>query len=508
MAFTPNSRAMRAVALLGVALAFGSYSCAAEAPSAAAQQLATGQWITPLAVHAAHMQALNPRLAQYPNFVAGGAVRSQLSPDGKTLAVITAGQNSLRQADGSVDVAASTQFLFLFDVADAHRAKPKLVQAIQQTNAHAGLVFAPDGKSLYAAGGVDDRVYVYAKRNGSWAATSPVELGHERKGLGIRVEPNASGLDVSADGKTLVVANNYNDSISIVDTASGKVRYEHDLRPFFAHNEGVDGGVGGSFPFGVIVKSNSLAYVSSERDREIVVVDISAPEHGRLVKRIALEGNALGMVMNRAQTRLYVAQDNADQVAVIDTETNAVIAKIDARAPRGMLAESKHTGAATFAVRLSPDEKTLYAVNSGANSVAVIALHGAQAPLVTGLIPTAYEPHDISFSADGRWMYVVNGKSVTGPNPGNLSNSTARLTQTPYPEGNAAASKAARASNQYQFQLEQAALVSAPLPSADALVGHVVRVHEVVQHACRPRLVSDCMNPSITAPAVLCRDPG
>jgi len=54
-----------------------------------------------------------------------------------------------------------------------------------------------------------------------------------------------------------VVANNYNDSISVVDTASGAVRYEHDLRPWFANNEGTSGAVGGSFPFAVVVKATA-----------------------------------------------------------------------------------------------------------------------------------------------------------------------------------------------------------------------------------------------------------
>jgi hypothetical protein len=65
-------------------------------------------------------------------------------------------------------------------------------------------------------------------------------------------------------------------------------------------------------------------------------------------------------------------------------------------------------------------------------------------------------------------MYIVNGKSVTGPNPEHLYGNTARLTSITYPGGNAAAGAAARASNQYQFQLERASLVSAPVPgSAD-----------------------------------------
>src|SRR5262249_4775599 len=260
--------------------------------------------------------------------------------------------------------------------------------------------------------------------------------------------------------------NNYNDSISVIDTASRSVRYEHNLRPYA--NEGTSGAPGGTFPFAVVVKGNGTAYVSSDRDREVVVVDVSNPTAGQLLARIKLDGNALGMTLDVSQSTLYVAQDNADQVAVIDTATNTVITKIDARAPAGLLTDKEQTGAATFAVTLSRDGNTLYAVNAGANSVAVIPLTGPNAHRVTGLIPTAYEPHDITFSADGKWMYIINGKSVTGPNPGHLASSTDRLGvpqgAPPLPE-NVAAAAAARASNQYQFQLESASLVSAPVPT-------------------------------------------
>src|SRR5215510_2703713 len=171
------------------------------------------------------------------------------------------------------------------------------------------------------------------------------------------------------------------------------------------------------------------------------------------------------MALDRAESMLYVAQDNADQVAVIDTALNKVVETIDARAVQGMLPKrAKYTGAATSAVTLSPDGETLYAVNSGANSIAVISLTGKK-PRTTGLIPTGYDPHDVTLSADGLWMYIVNGKSVTGPNPGHLASSTANITSITYPGGNAAAAAGSRASNQYQFQLERASLVSAPVPS-------------------------------------------
>src|SRR6185503_6445875 len=61
--------------------------------------LPSGHAITPGAVQNAVQLSLNPGLPAYPDFVAGQAVRSALSPDGTTLAVITAGQNSLYKAD-------------------------------------------------------------------------------------------------------------------------------------------------------------------------------------------------------------------------------------------------------------------------------------------------------------------------------------------------------------------------------------------------------------------------
>ena len=330
-------------------------------------RLATGQYVTPTALRGSEQQYLNPGLAAYPNFIAGEAVRSQLSPDGDTLAVLCAGQNSLIKADGTADTAASTQYIFLYDVSGPHKRSPKLLQVLTPTNAHVGLLFSPDGKQLYAAGGRDDVVRIYAKTGDTWGDSGSIALNHGSVGIGVGVAPNAGGLGISKDGKTLVVVNNYNDSISVIDTATATVRYEHDLRPYFAGNEERAGGVGGTFPFAVVVKDNGLAYVTSDRDREVVVIELGATK-GRLVKRIKLEGNALGLTLDASERRLYVAQDNADQVAVIDTRKNAVIAKIDARAPEGLLPEddshnlklwhenksARHTGAGRDSGRSRP----------------------------------------------------------------------------------------------------------------------------------------------------------
>jgi DNA-binding beta-propeller fold protein YncE len=256
-----------------------------------------------------------------------------------------------------------------------------------------------------------------------------------------------------------------------------------------------------------------------------VAVDISSPTAGNLVARIPLDGNPLGMSLDGSQKRLYVAQDNTDQVAVIDTARNQVVDKIDTRAPAGTLRPVEpprsraglghdeddqrgvgadppaYTGASPFAVTIAPDGKTLYAVNDGANSIAVIPLKGEHAGQVVGLIPTAYAPRDITFSPDGSWMYIINGKSLTGPNMGHLFGNTRYLTSSTYPGGtilengqpvapvktasypsgtdcdptcqsdNNTASANARATNQYQFQLEHSSLVSAPVPTRNELAG-------------------------------------
>ena len=144
--------------------------------------------------------------------------------------------------------------------------------------------------------------------------------------------------------------------------------------------------------------------------------------------------------------------------------------RIDARAPlRACSPAAKYTGAATSrGDAVSGRQHTLRREQRS-------ELHrrhpaeGRKANAVSGLIPTAYEPHDITFSADGSWMYIISGKSVTGPNPGHLAGNTANITSIIYPGGNAAAAAAARASNQYQFQLERASLVSAPVPTSGHL---------------------------------------
>jgi len=445
-----------------------------------------GLYITPTALANAVQQPLNPGLANYPDFIAGQAVKGVVSPDGKTLAILTAGMNSLYYPNtastspdliGKIDKAASTQFLFLYDVSGANKSKPVLKQVIQQLNAHVGLVWAPNSQTLYAAGGCDDVVYVYSNNGTNFALSNKISLGHapngclsnaaNRTGLGLGVEPNVAGLAISSDGKTLVAANNYNDSISVIDTASGTVRYEYDLRPY-ASSGAPNGSKGGTFPYSVVL-NGTVAYVGCDRDREVVAVNVASPTAGAFLARIQLDGNPNGMTLSADGSTLYVAQDNQDQVAVIDTASNKVLHKIDTRGPARLDFPPNTTGAAPTAVTINQATKSLYAVNAGSNSIAVIPLSGPHAFKTIGLIPTAYDPTDVAFSADGSWMYIINGKSDTGPNPGYGFGNLRLIQFITFPGGNLAESNKLNSNNQYQFQLEHASLVSAQVPESDDL---------------------------------------
>src|SRR5262245_58506556 len=174
-----KSRLLLGLIILGIAASALVLNLRLRAQSSDPQALQTapGHFVTPMAVPGAVQLYLNPRLPLYPDFVAGEAVRSQLSPDGKTLAVLCAGQNSLYKPDGTVDTANSTQFIFLYDVSGNNKKSPALVQVIQQKNAHVGLVFSPDG-TLYAAGGRDDVVYAYRKTGTTWTLSQTIALGH------------------------------------------------------------------------------------------------------------------------------------------------------------------------------------------------------------------------------------------------------------------------------------------------------------------------------------------
>jgi DNA-binding beta-propeller fold protein YncE len=429
-------------------------------PALRAQQTIpnTGQQITPTAPTGASFVPLNPGLADNPQYLAGQAVTTVVSPDGKTLLLLTSGYNMLHDSSGRAIPADSTQFVFIYDISQH---KPLQKQVIHIPNTYSGIVFDPSGATFYVSGGVDDNVHAFGTgSDGLWTEQgSPVALGHQGLGIGISMKPQAAGIAITGDGNKLVVANYYNDSISVLTKSQSgwTVSGELDLRPG-KEDPRKSGVPGGEYPLWVVIKGNDTAYISSIRDREIVLVNFAAEP--KAVKRIRVPGQPNRMVLNSSQSTLYVAQDNTDSVGVIDTNSNRLVDNIPVTSPAGLLpqAKLKLKGNDTNSVTLSRDEKMLYVTNGWMNDVAVIALSPMpKQSRVIGLIPTGWYPNSISFSADGKFAYVVNGKSPTGPNPGSC------LGLTPEKDSKC------RGTNQYNLQLIKAGLQSVPVPTSGEL---------------------------------------
>jgi YVTN family beta-propeller protein len=432
--------------------------------------LPSGQYVTPTAAPGSVFTTLNPGLAEYPNFIANGAIKTAVSPDGTTLLVMTSGYNLLTNASGVTDQA--SQYIFVYNIAGAHQRAPVLAQVIQVPDTYVGLVWAPDTSKFYVSGGSTDSVFVYSgsPANG-WTLSASIPMGHTPfvttsspfyglilNGIGFEEESTVAGLGLSSDGLVLAVANIYNDSISVIDTPTNTVRFEYDLRPY--NTSGQTGVAGGETPFtvavaGTLAGNNTVAYVSSIRDREVDVVNITGTTPS-LVSRIALPGNPNSMLLSADQSMLYVTQDNSDSVAVISTATNTVIEEISTIAPPALVPSgTKYKGAAANNLALSPDAQTLYVTNGGENSVAIIPLASGAPHSVSGLVPTAWYPHAVSLSGDGTMLYVANGKIDPGANPG-----------YDFVAG----------SNNYVLQLEGGGLLTAPVPSASALPGLTAQV--------------------------------
>jgi DNA-binding beta-propeller fold protein YncE len=443
------------------------------------ESIPTGVEITPAVARGALFQPLNPDLASRPDFFAGQAVTTVTSPDGKTLLVLTSGFNRNNDAAGKPVAAESNEYVFVYDISGQ---TPVKRQVLQVPNTFVGMAWNPNGKEFYVSGGRDDNVHIYAQAGGAWAEVAAVALGHASTGAGnlgglsIDNRPNAAGLAVNAAGTRLVVANHENDSVSVLDLTTRTKLAELDLRPgkISAADRGKPGG---AYPFWVAIQGNSKAYVTSQRDREVVVVDI---DRALVLRRIRVGGQPNKALLNKDQSLLFVANGNTDTVSTIDTASDKVVAEFATTAPKDVFENPKRLkGSNPNSLALTPDERFLLVTNGGSNSVAVIKLvkdkedkddsekpsgGGAERSKVrnrvVGLIPTGRYPNSVSLSRDGSRVYVVNGKSNAGPNPAACrdSNSIAADSQNN-----------CNAANQYIWQQTKAGFLSMPMPSGAEL---------------------------------------
>jgi YVTN family beta-propeller protein len=444
----------------------------------------TGQVITATAAPGSTYARLATGLRRDGNADADDAVSSSLSPDGKTLLVLTSGFNNSFYHQGpnfvpflfaqlnpvtgkpSSKLLNQAEWVFVYDVS---KGTAKKVQQIPIPDTYEGLAWNPSGSSFYVSGGIDDRILIFKAD-----AAKPLENRYQPNGpfaiLGHNSNdsapiPNydggllagtpagkavpalvtgaiAGGLDVSHDGETLVVANYGNASASIVDLKTRKVSSEV---VFYSPGSLIPQG---EYPFWVAVKSDpstgayAKAYVTSQRDDQVMVMTGST-----LTKVINVPSGPNKLVLNGDQSVLYVACGNDDSIVAIDTTTDSIAYTINLDRPG-----YPYKGSWPDDIAVGPRGQTLYVTLGGENAVAVVNVADRS---VKGRIPVGWYPTSVRVSADGSRLWAINEKSNAGPNPGQTYYSW----NTPY-----GISLNKTSTNTYTWEAEKAGIVSMPTP--------------------------------------------
>jgi len=418
----------------------------------AVESLPTSFNITPKASKFADFRTLNPDLAHRPDYLAGQAVSAKLSPDKKTLLILTSGFNRMHNSDGSLDINASNEYVFVYDVS---KHTPVKKQVIQLPNTFFGIIWHTQKDAFYVSGGVDDKIYYFTNIDGEYNKTDEIDL-HHKAGLGIKIKPMASEIALNEEGSLLAVSNMENDSITLVETRTLTIVDEIDLRPG-KNSYKMQGVPGGEFPFGLVFADKKI-YVASMRDYELVVLTYIDGEL-KIHKRIKVGSQPTRIIFNEKNHELFVSNSRSDSISVIDTKKDKLKGSFFTVAPKNIFDKYHLKGANPNAMRLKDD--TLYVTNGGTNSVAVIKIIRTKDKVqgkVIGLIPTGWYPNDLEIKDN--YLYVVNGKSLSGSNIGDCRDNISI-------DANSKAKCTGR--NLYTWKTKKAGFLSMKIPDKEEL---------------------------------------
>jgi DNA-binding beta-propeller fold protein YncE len=296
-----------------------------------------------------------------------------------------------------------------------------------------GLTFSKDGARLFCSGSAGETIQAFRFEAGQLTEPGAYPLRDPKK-RGI-----PAGLAVSADAKTLYAANVWGHSVSRVRLAADGTAQTDEL-PLLDHaapeaptpapttddpsitkraQQLLDTTDPSSpFPYACVLdEKRGRLYVSLWAQTAVAVIDTKT---FKVVGRWKTEAHPNEMLLSKDGKRLYVANANHNTVSVLDTTA-------DGRSIETLLAElqpDSPPGNTPNSLAFGPDEKRLFVANANINTVAVfdIATPGKSRSL--GFIPVGWYPTSVRVSADGKTLYVANGKgeiskaNPLGPQPG------------------------------------------------------------------------------------------
>jgi YVTN family beta-propeller protein len=289
----------------------------------------------------------------------------------------------------------STQTLQLIDVANE-----SVLDSVIIAKSWLGLKFSADDKYLYASGGNDNMILKYAVngrpsqgRRGLVLVDSIV-LG---KRWPEKISP--AGLDIDDRRHLLYVVTKDNNSLYIVDMASGSVVQRLEL--------------GGEGYTCLLSRDRKELYITCWGCDKLVIFNT---ESRTFSGEIPVGDNPNDICLSGNGRWVYVANANDNSVSVIDVRSRKVVETLNAA-----LYPDAPPGSTTNALALSADSKTLYVANADNNCLAVFDVSKPGSGSSKGFIPVGWYPTAVKVIGGKVW--VANGKGFSsmanplGPNP-------------------------------------------------------------------------------------------
>ena len=279
-----------------------------------------------------------------------------------------------------------------------------------------GLRFSPDGARIYLSNiSGDVKVFAVSREH----QISPLfSIALPPANAPERENEIPAGLALSADGKKLYVAGNLSNRLLEVEAASGKIlrTWNVGVAPFdvvlaghkiYVSNWGGRrpdaGSVAGPAGRGTLVRVDARSIAS---EGSVSVIDLAAGQISAVPREIILGPHAGALAVSPNGKFVVAASAGSDMLSVIDTRSDEVVETITARQNPG-----DPFGAQPDALAFDAAGKILYCANGSQNAVAVFQFAPRETKLL-GLIPAGWFPGALAFDARGKKLCIANLKSI------------------------------------------------------------------------------------------------
>lgn len=314
-----------------------------------------------------------------------------------------------------------------------------------------GLVWHPDGKRLYSAGGNENTIYEFAWNNGRLKLSGKFALSDPQKYANGTMQ-NAgfiAGLAISPDGRYLYATHVFGEAVSRIDIEQRRVvaRAALPAEPYTC----------------LLSADGKTLFVSVWGGARVMMLDAATLNP---VGEVPVGGHPNALLLSKDGTRLFVACANTNAVWVVDVAAKTAREQISVS-----LYPDSPVGSTPNGLALSPDGKTMLVANADNNTVVVVDVEKPGASEVEGWVPAGWYPTSVLFDRNGSRFFVLNGKGlVSGANP-----------RGPQPGG-------ARIDSLYTGGMFQGALSTVPLPDPDTLATMTKRVYELTPYTAARRM--------------------